>query len=215
MKNDCDRAFVPFDHEPDNLLIPSLNPDKNIANLADLKMSFAQNDLQSYTTARIQNISPKSHQWIVKSADIFWENTRGVIGQTTMKKLHNSILTNYSSHDSWGKVLNFAKSFLKYLSKLYLDTRYLNFSLFPDKPKTRRERTSVTPRIITKEDITQVLDRLFDAFVQQRLKYESMVNYVGITLFGAYTGQRVEATISKITVAQLRAALHTNPPFSK
>jgi len=71
MKNDCDRAFVPFDHEPDNLLIPSLNPDKNIANLSDLKMSFAQNDLQSYTTARIQNISPKSHQWIVKSADIF------------------------------------------------------------------------------------------------------------------------------------------------
>ncbi|MCX6697993.1 MAG: hypothetical protein NTV84_10705 [Methanoregula sp.] len=80
--------------------------------------------------------------------------------------------------------MNFAKSFLKYLSKLYLDTRYLNFSLFLDMPKTRRERKSVTPRIITKEDITQVLDRLFDAFVQQRLKYESMVNYVGITLFG-------------------------------
>jgi len=129
-----------------------------------------------------------------------------------MKKLHNFILTNYSSHDSWGKVLNFAKSFLKYLSKLYLDTRYLNFSLFPDMPKTRRERTSVTPRIITKEDITQVLDRLFDAFVQQRLKYESMVNYVGITLDGAYTGQRIEATINKITGAQLRDALHTNPP---
>ena len=39
-----------------------------------------------------------------------------------------------------------------------------------------------------------------------------MVNYIGITFFGAYTGQRVEATISKITGAQLRDALHTNPP---
>jgi len=128
-----------------------------------------------------------------------------------MEKLHNSILSNYSSHDSWGKVLNFAKSFLKYLSKLQLDTRYLNFSLFLDMPKTRRERKSITPRIVTKEDITRVLDCLVDAYVQQHLSYRSMLNYVGITLFGAFTGQRVESTISKITVAQLRDALHTNP----
>lgn len=79
-------------------------------------------------------------------------------------------------------------------------------------PKTRRDRKSVTSRIVTKEDITHVLDRLFDAYYKQHLRYESMVNYVGITLFGAFTGQRIEATISKLTAGQVRDALQTNPP---
>jgi hypothetical protein len=65
---------------------------------------------------------------------------------------------------------------------------------------------------VTKEDITHVLDRLFDAYYKQHLRYESMVNYVGITLFGAFTGQRIEATISKLTAGQVRDALQTNPP---
>jgi len=79
-------------------------------------------------------------------------------------------------------------------------------------PRTRRDRKTVTSRIVTKEDITHVLDALFDAYHKQHLKYESMVNYIAFTLLGAYTGQRVEATLSKITAGQIRTALQTNPP---
>jgi hypothetical protein len=129
-----------------------------------------------------------------------------------MGTYHNTIITRYKSHDSWRKVLNFAKSFLKYLSKLYIDIRYQNFSLFLEMPRTRRDRKTVTSRIVTKEDITRVLDRLFDAYHKQHLSYKSMVNYVGTTLFGAFTGQRVEATISKLTAGQVRNAFQTNPP---
>jgi hypothetical protein len=186
--------------------------DKNVTNLTDLSLPFAKIELESYTTARTRNISKKSVYWIVKASTILWEKTQGDISQTTVNSLYNYVITQFTSHDSWGKVLNFTKSFLKYLSKLHLDTRYQNFALFLDMPKTRKDRKTVTSRIVTKEDISHVIDGLFAAYQRQHLSYTTMVNYVGITLFGAYTGQRVEATISKITVAQLRNAIQMNPP---
>jgi hypothetical protein len=197
--------------ETENLSPPSSYPNKNGANLSDLKMTFAQIELESYTTTRTQNIAKKSVYWIAKASAILWEKTHGEVSQTSMTSLHRYITTQFTSYDSWGKVLNFTKSFLKYLSKLHLDPSYQNFALFLDMPKTRRDRKSVTSRIVTTVDITRVIDCLFDAYVAQHLSYESMVNYLGITLFGAYTGQRVEATISKITVAQLRTALDSSP----
>ena len=78
-------------------------------------------------------------------------------------------------------------------------------------PRTRRDRKTVTSRIVTTADINRVIDGLLDAWVAQHLSYDTMVNYLGFTLFGAYTGQRVEATISRITVAQMRTALHATP----
>ena len=119
----CKGDVIPLDHEPDNLLMsdwnvlkPSVSGNKNIGTLSGLKLTFARTELESCTTARTRNIAPKSVYWIEKASEILWENTRGVISQTTMEKLHNSILSNYSSHDSWGKVLNFTRAFLKYLS---------------------------------------------------------------------------------------------------
>ena len=120
----CKGDVIPLDHEPDNLLMsdwnvlkPSVFCNKNVGTLSTLELTFARTELESYTTARTQNIAKKSVYWIEKASDILWENTCGVISQTTMKKLHNSILSNYSSHDSWGKVLNFTRAFLKYLSR--------------------------------------------------------------------------------------------------
>ena len=194
-----------------NVLKPSVSAHKNVGTLSTLKLTFARTELESCTIARTQNIAPKSVYWIEKSSEILWENTRGIISQTTMEKLHNSILSKYSSHDSWGKVLNFTRSFLKYLSKLHLDPSYQNFSLFLDMPRTRRDRKTVTSRIVTTADITRVIDCIFDAYEDHHLSYEAMVDYIGFTLFGAYTGQRVEATISRITVSQLRTALDSNP----
>jgi len=88
-----------------NVLKPSDSGDKNVGTLSTLELTFARTDLESCTTARTQNIAPKSVYWIEKASEILWENTLGVISQTTMEKLHNSTLSNYSSHDSKGKVL--------------------------------------------------------------------------------------------------------------
>jgi hypothetical protein len=182
-------------------------------NLTELNLTYSKPELDDYTNARSRNISNKSLHWIKKSSEIFWRDTLGTISQNTLGTFHNQITTQYKSHDSWSKVLNFAKTFLKYLSKLYLDLRYQNFSLFLETPRTRRDRKTVTSRIVTKEDITNVIDSLIAAYHNQRLSFKSTVNYIGITLFGAYTGQRIESTLSKLTVRQVRDALQTSPPI--
>jgi hypothetical protein len=128
-----------------------------------------------------------------------------------MTRLRNYALTKFTSTDSWGKILNFARAFLKYLSKLHLDPSYQNFTLFLDMPKSRKDRKTVTSRVVTVSEISQVVNGILDAYNNKFLTYESMINYVGITLFGAYSGQRVDATTSKITVSQLRTALQSTP----
>jgi hypothetical protein len=128
-----------------------------------------------------------------------------------MTTLRNYTLTQFTSTDSWGKVLNFTRAFLKYLSKLHLDPSYQNFTLFLDMPKSRKDRKTVTSRVVTVSEISQVVNGIIGAYEKQFLTYESMINYVGITLFGAYSGQRVDATTSKITVSQLKTALQSTP----
>ena len=180
--------------------------------LTQLDLFFSKRELDRYTHARTQQLSVKSLNWILKSSQIFWNNTEGVISQNTMCAIYDYTLGKYASKDSWNKVLTFVKSFLKYLSKLHMDVRYQNFGMFLDMPKTRRERKTVTSRIVTTPDITNVINQFIDAYHNGQLSHDKMMNYVGITLFGAYTGQRVESTISNLTVGQFKVALCSTPP---
>jgi hypothetical protein len=69
----------------------------------------------------------------------------------------NITLENYQSESARGKTLTFAKGFLKYLTKTRLDSRYYAFEIFLDRPKHLKVRKNVTSRIITKEDIENIL----------------------------------------------------------
>jgi hypothetical protein len=74
-----------------------------------------------------------------------------------MDTLRQSVLNKYHSEDSKSKVLAFAKTFLKYLTKTKLHTRYHAFVIFLEMPKALRERKSLTSCVITKEDIENIL----------------------------------------------------------
>ena len=182
------------------------------SNLTVCQLQYTKDELDFYTRSRSQDINQKSVYWIVKAGEYLWEQTRGEISQKTITSLYTHTLEKFTSLDSWGKILNFTKSFLKYLSKLHFDARYQNFALFLEMPKTRKDRKTVTSRIVTKVDITHLIDGLIAAYQAHLLSDESMVNYVGITLCGAFTGQRIEATMKKITVGQMRTALKSDPP---
>ena len=81
-----------------------------------------------------------------------------VFAQQKMRgSLRQSILNRYHGEDSKSKILAFAKTFLKYLSQLKLDGRYHAFEIFLEKPRPLKERKRVTSRIITSEDIENVL----------------------------------------------------------
>ena len=79
-----------------------------------------------------------------------------------------------------------------------MDIRYKSFDLFLDKPRAVKTRKTVTNRIITKEDIQNILDYIKRAYHDGRLDIKrALTQYTALTLFGAYTGQRSMATISK------------------
>jgi len=70
----------------------------------------------------------------------------------------------------------------------------------------------VTNRIITKQDIENILAYIQTTRNQSRISQVRAQHYVAFILFGAYTGQRSMATMMKLTVGQVRQALRMEKP---
>ncbi len=177
--------------------------------LAELDLSFTSEELNSYIEYRETGLTKKSQDWIERAAKTFWRYTNGIINKNSLDTLRTTILEKYQCQDSKSKMLSFAVAFLKYLTKTRLDNRYYAFSIFLEKPKTLKHRKRVTNRIITKQDIENILTYITTAESEGRLNTYRAQQYVAFTLFGAYTGQRSNATISKLTVAQFRKAVQS------
>ena len=129
-----------------------------------------------------------------------------------MHALRLNTLEKYYSEDSKTKILSFSSAFLKYLTKTRLDNRYDAFSVFLERPKTLKQRKRVTNRIITKQDIENILSRIETAASGERLSAYRARQYAALVLFGAYTGQRSNATISKLTAEQFKEAVQLEKP---
>jgi hypothetical protein len=68
----------------------------------------------------------------------------------------------------------------------------------------------VTSRIITKEDIENVLAYIGTAKKDGLISDYRAKQYTAFVVFGAFTGQRSLSTIAKLTVGQFREALQSN-----
>jgi integrase len=180
--------------------------------LSELQLFFIKNELTSYVKARTLGLSDKTIYRIDKAAELFWNVTNGTVSKEHMDVLRQSILNKYQSEDSKGKMLAFAKAFLKYLAKIKLDTRYHAFEIFLDKPKSLKKRKNVTSRIITKDDIENILAYIKKSQRDGYISRDRALKNVAFVLFGAYTGQRSLATISRLTVEQFRDALRSEKP---
>jgi integrase len=139
-----------------------------------------------------------------------WDCTNGLITKQTVDELRLFVLNKYQSEWSHNKVLSFAKAFLKFLTKVRLDTRYHAFEVFLDRPKFIKARNNVTSRIVTKEDIENVLNHIRNAAKHGLISSYRLQQYAAFVLFGAYTGQRSLSTISKVTVGQFKEALQSD-----
>ena len=126
--------------------------------------------------------------------------------------LRERALKEYTSPDSHSKVLSFAKSFLKFLATTRAEPRYVTFTPYFELPKTVKERKNVTSGIVTKEDISNVLQHIAKAEREGEISRERSAQYSAFVLFGAYTGQRSEATIARLTVGQFREAMAADKP---
>ncbi len=165
-----------------------------------------------YTKERERGLSPRSLYWIRRSAQVVWDQTEGVISQKTITRLKNHILTVSRSDSNINKLIGFSRAFLKHLSKLYLNANYQAFELFLEKPKAIKERKLVTDRIVTLDDVVNLCNHIVNDYRAGKIKKSNCINYLALVGFGCYTGQRVEATIEKLTVGMFREALSKEYP---
>ena len=179
---------------------------------AERNLSFTKDELDQYVTFRTKGIAKKSRDWIFRSSEALWTITQGEISHKTVNALRDSVLEKYESADSHSKVLSFAKSFLKFLATTKAEPRYQTFAPYLELPKTVKERKSVTARIVTKEDICNILQYIERAEQEGKISPERSAQYSAFVLFGAYTGQRSEATTAKLTVGQFREAISADKP---
>ena len=180
--------------------------------LAELDLSFTLRELRSYVEYRKTGLTKTSQDWIERAAKAFWNCTNSSINKNSLDTLHTNTLGKYQSEDSKSKLLSFAAAFLKYLTKTRFDNRYHAFSIFLERPRTLKQQKRVTNRIITKQDIETILTRIKTAESEGRLNSYRAQQYAAFILFGAFTEQRSNAAISKLTVKQFREALQLEKP---
>jgi integrase len=84
--------------------------------------------------------------------------------------------------------------------------------MFLEKPKVHKTKKKMTARVVTKKDVDHVLKVIKEAMLQGSIDEEHARQFVGIVLFGAFTGQRPYSTIAQLRVEQLQEALKLEKP---
>jgi len=186
-----------------------LPPQPNNTGISTLILPFTRDDLVGYLELRTAGLARKSITWLKKSARLFWNATNGFISVPSLQNLRNYVLEKYRDVDAKRKVLQFARAFLGYMSTISFDQRYAAFNLFLQLPRSVKEQKRVTDRIVTKEDVENVLSAIYRPHVRKEIDTYHYLNYKAMVLFGAFTGQRPLATIARLTVGQLREAITT------
>ena len=133
--------------------------------LATLVLEYSKKELTTYTDFRVAGISKASVPWMKRCSRTFWDGTKGVVSKERLDALRKHLAARYTDMYAPRKVMNFASAFLKYLAKTHFDARYQAFELFLEKPKSLKARKHVTSRIVTKEDVENVLRALEAAFL--------------------------------------------------
>ncbi|MGZ4852220.1 MAG: hypothetical protein ACXV3D_03395 [Halobacteriota archaeon] len=194
------------------LLAPLAHDSPQQETLATLSFRYTKQELDSYLARRTTGLAYKSSVWIIKAGEVFWKHTKGTISKSTLDQLRAFLFKKYDDYYAQNKVLNFTKGFLKYQAKLTLDPRYLAFDMFLEKPRVRKVKKKMTARVVTKDDIEHVLAVIKDEMLKGSIDGERARNFMGIVLFGAFTGQRPYSTIAQLRVEQFREALKLEKP---
>jgi hypothetical protein len=191
---------------------PKISHQQQQQSLMSLELDYGEEELTDYTAFRCTGLSVGTIPWINKCSLTFWNITKGVVNKARIETFREYVLAKYMGIYSKRKMLNFAKAFLRYLSKTRFDMRYKDFDLFLEMPRAVKESKRITQRIVTIDDIKNVLSAIKEGGEHGEFTTRQRRNYTALVLFGAHTGQRPYATIRKLTVGQFNAALQHYPP---
>jgi hypothetical protein len=177
----------------------------------DNQFFFAKSDLEIYVIYRKEALAAKSIDWIIRASQAFWDCTRGELSETSLHRLRTYVLNKYASIDSHRKVLAFARAFLKHLATKRGNQRIQSLDIYLELPKTVRTRKTMTERIVRREDIVEVFERIDVAKAKGKITREKARNYRTFALLASYAGLR-PSTMQRLTVGQFRAALQDEKP---
>ena len=102
-------------------------------------LDYGDEELTDYTAFRSTGLSVGAIPWIDKRSATFWNVTKGLINKERLEAFREYVLSKYTGIYSKRKMLNFAKAFLRYLSKTRFDMRYKDFDLFLEMPRAVKE----------------------------------------------------------------------------
>ena len=182
---------------------------KKLLNVPEVR--FQLSELDQYVAYRSEGLAKKSLDWINRATEALWSSTQGQISAESMTVLRGFVLDKYASVDSHRKVLGFAVAFLKFLAKARFDPKIQSFEVYLELPKAIRVRKAVSARIVTREDIAAVLQRVGACTQADTIDPVKTRNYRAFVLLAAYTGLR-PSTIQRLTVRQVRAAVSREKP---
>ncbi|AEA46752.1 tyrosine-type recombinase/integrase [Archaeoglobus veneficus] len=153
--------------------------------------------------------------WITKIQKDLMEKTKGILSRRTLIEFQNWYMSEYNSYDVLHKYYTYTKSFLEYVYKTTGNPLARDLKEVLDKPQ--RPSKKINPILIREEDVKNVIRAIYnlprDPHNSEIRDTYAKIKYIANVLFAAYTGQRPEATISKLTFQDFERALSRNPPM--
>ena len=164
-------------------------------------------EIQEYFEYRKSKVkSDKTLYWIEKSIRELMNHTKGKINRKTLIKFQNWFKSKYG-YQSQCKFHDNTKNLLEWLYKKTGDTFFRDLQDVLERPT--RDSKKLNEILVREADIKNVIKATW----RIKIPKEYRIKYVAAILFAAYTGQRPDATISKLTYNDFKDALSRKPPI--
>jgi len=111
------------------------------------------------------------------------------VSQRSLTELRKNVLDKYKSADSHSKILGLVTAFLRFLATTHSQPQYQSVAPCLERPKTVKVRKNITDRIVTKEDIENVLRHIKSAEERGAISGEHSAKLSAFVILGAFTGQ--------------------------
>ena len=158
--------------------------------------------------------SEESKYWIEKTLRELLKRTNSKLTRESLLAFQSWYMKNYD-YEAQKKYYDNTRAFLEYLYKETGDEYYRQLKDIFDKPQ--RPSKKLNPILMRPPDVKNIIRAIYN---MPRSPYDPpwryayfKIKHIANVLFAAYTGQRPDATISKLTFQDFEEALSKNPPM--
>ncbi len=170
---------------------------------------------ESYLEYRYSKVKSKmSKYWIEKCQRELMERTNGVLSRESLIKFQNWYLSHYS-YQTQKKFYDNTRAFLEFVFKHTGNPLARELKEILDRPQKPSKK--INEILIREPDVHNVIKAIYtlppSPYDPPWKTAYYKIKYIAAILFAAYTGQRPDATIHKLTHSDFEEALKRDPPM--